>query len=210
MTLFSVARSIWWQRCRGLQLIRYGRWTSAWLSIFVAPPTNASKAPFATSINGLLTMSSIHISSKIDVTRTNVCILLHPSPWPPPSRPFEHTDEWHTSHVHPSMILSLSTVNLEASSLFIYLLLSIIGWTDGDGCASDVPCHHYMLLPGRCQFFHPMLSLDGWYMSSIYPPVLILRSTSFSESRESLHHTYLLTFIHGWMDWWIDVLHTSL
>lgn len=142
-------------------------------------------------------MSSIHISFEIDVTLTNMCILPQPCPWPHPSRPFEHTDEWPTSHVHPSMILSISTVNLGASCLFIYLLLSILGWTNGDGCASHVPCHHHMLLPSLRQLFHPFLSLDGWYMSSIYPSMLLLRSTSFLESHESLHLTCLLTFIHG-------------
>lgn len=53
----------------------------------------------------------------------------------------------------------------------------------------------------------PMSHVIGWmtyviYLSTHAPSKINI----ILESCESLHFTYLLSFIHGWMDWWVDGL----
>lgn len=156
------------------------------------PPTWISKAPFATSTNGLLTMSSIQISSEIDVTRTNVCILLQPSPFAS-SLSALWTYGWMAS-ITCSSIHDAFIVNCQFGRLQLICLLTLV--------------HRWIDRWGWICFRCPM-SLDGWHMSSIYPPMLLLRSTSFwSHVKVSILLIYCPSFmggwIDGWMDWWLD------
>lgn len=119
-------------------------------------------------------------------------------PWPPPARCHtEHSiDELSTPHIHPSMILAISTVNLKpAAYLFTYRRPSM----DGDGCASHFRAFS-VTHPTSIPWSPIVLPVNGgWYTSYVHPSILLPRSTSLSEPRENLQLTYLLAFIHGCM-----------
>ena len=203
MTLFSVARSIWWQRCRGLQLIRYGRWTSAWLSIFVAPPTNASKAPFATSINGLLTMSSIHISSKIDVTRTKR--VYSPAPLPLASSLSALWTYGWMAYITCSSINDSFIINCQFGSLqLIHLLTLVHHWMDRWGwMCFRCPMSSLHVIARSLSIFSPYV-VTGWMIYVIY-----LSTRAYSEINIIFRVTwkspsYLFTDLHPWVDGLMD------